>query len=78
MRLPFPLLLACALLGCATHPQKPAAAKAFDPINPATKIGYLDPASFKFAADTALQFGLIKQPAEEAAYTHAIWELATK
>ncbi len=49
-----------------------------DPINPATKIGYLDPASFKFAADTALQFGLIKQPAEEAAYTHAIWELATK
>jgi hypothetical protein len=36
MRLPFPLLLACALLGCATHPQKPAAAKAFDPINPAT------------------------------------------
>jgi NitT/TauT family transport system substrate-binding protein len=49
-----------------------------DPIDPATKIGYLEPELFKFAADTALQFGVITQPAEEAAYTHEIWELATK
>ncbi len=49
-----------------------------DPINPATQIGYLDPARFKFAADTALQFGLITKPADAAAYTHAIWTLATK
>ena len=49
-----------------------------DPIDPATKIGYLEPALFKFAADTALEFGVIKQPATDAAYTHEIWELATK
>lgn len=49
-----------------------------DPIDPATKIGYLEPELFKFAADTALQFGVIKQPATDAAYTHEIWELATK
>jgi hypothetical protein len=49
-----------------------------DPIDPATKIGYLEPELFKFAADTALQFGVITQPAEEAAYTHEIWELATQ
>ncbi len=48
-----------------------------DPIDPSTKIGYLEPELFKFAADTALQFGVITQPAEEAAYTHEIWELAT-
>jgi len=49
-----------------------------DPINPDTKIGYLEPELFKFAADTALQFGVITRPADEAAYTHEIWELATK
>jgi NitT/TauT family transport system substrate-binding protein len=49
-----------------------------DPIDPATKIGYLEPALFTFAADTALQFGVITKPAEDAAYTHEIWELATK
>jgi NitT/TauT family transport system substrate-binding protein len=49
-----------------------------DPIDPNTKIGYLQPDLFKFAGDTALQFGVITQPAEAAAYTHEIWELATK
>lgn len=49
-----------------------------DPIDPATRIGFLEPELFKFAADTALQFGVITQPAEDAAYTHEIWELATK
>jgi NitT/TauT family transport system substrate-binding protein len=49
-----------------------------DPIDSATKIGYLEPELFKFAADTALQFGVITKPAEDAAYTHEIWELATK
>jgi NitT/TauT family transport system substrate-binding protein len=49
-----------------------------DPIDPDTKIGYLEPSLFKFAGDTALQFGVITQPAEEAAYTHEIWELATQ
>jgi NitT/TauT family transport system substrate-binding protein len=49
-----------------------------DPIDPATKIGYLEPELFTFAGDTALQFGLIKEPASQDAYTHEIWELATK
>lgn len=49
-----------------------------DPINPDTKIGYLEPDLFKFAADTALQFEVIKNPASEEAYTHEIWEMATK
>jgi hypothetical protein len=43
-----------------------------------TKIGYMDPQLFKFGADTALKFGVIKQPADEKAYTHEIWEMATK
>jgi NitT/TauT family transport system substrate-binding protein len=49
-----------------------------DPIDPATKIGYLEPELFKFAGETALQFGVITKPAEDAAYTHEIWEMATK
>lgn len=49
-----------------------------DPINPKTKIGYLTPELFTFAADTALKFGVIKQPASPDAYTHEIWDLATK
>jgi NitT/TauT family transport system substrate-binding protein len=49
-----------------------------DPINKDTKIGYMDPALFKFGAETALKFGVIKNPADEKAYTHEIWDLATK
>jgi NitT/TauT family transport system substrate-binding protein len=49
-----------------------------DPINKDTKIGFLAPELFTFAADTALKFGVIKQPASPDAYTHEIWELATK
>lgn len=49
-----------------------------DPINPATKVGYMDPDLFQRAAETALRFGVIKQPASDSAYTHAVWEMATK
>jgi NitT/TauT family transport system substrate-binding protein len=49
-----------------------------DPIDPNTKIGYLEPSLFQFAADTALQFGVITEPASPDAYTHAIWEAATE
>ncbi len=49
-----------------------------DPINKDTKIGYMDPELFKRGAETALKFGVIKQPADEKAYTHEIWDLATK
>jgi NitT/TauT family transport system substrate-binding protein len=48
-----------------------------DPINKDTKIGYMDPALFKRGAETALKFGVIKQPAEDAAYTQEIWQLAS-
>jgi NitT/TauT family transport system substrate-binding protein len=49
-----------------------------DPIDPNTRIGYLEPSLFQFAADTALQFGVITEPASPDAYTHAIWEAATE
>jgi NitT/TauT family transport system substrate-binding protein len=48
-----------------------------DPINPDTRIGYMEPELFQRGADTALQFGVITQAADESAYTHEIWELAT-
>lgn len=49
-----------------------------DPINKATKIGYMEPTLFTRGAETALKFGVIKTPADEKAYTHEIWEMATK
>lgn len=49
-----------------------------DPIDTSTRIGYMDPELFKRGADTALQFGVIQNPADESAYTHEIWELATQ
>jgi NitT/TauT family transport system substrate-binding protein len=49
-----------------------------DPMNKETKIGYMDPTLFKRGAETALKFGVIKNPADEKAYTHEIWELAAK
>ncbi len=48
-----------------------------DPINKDTKIGYLEPTLFTYAADTALKFGVIKQAASQEAYTHDIWDMAT-
>jgi len=49
-----------------------------DPINKDTKIGYIDPAVFKRSAETALKFGVTKQLATDATYTHEIWDMATK
>lgn len=49
-----------------------------DPINKDAKIGYMEPDLFKRGAETALKFGVIKKAADESAYTHEIWELATK
>ncbi len=49
-----------------------------DPINKDTKVGFLEPSLFKFAGDTALQFGVIKNPASEEAYTHEVWQMAAK
>lgn len=48
-----------------------------DPVSKTAKIGYMEPDLFKRGAETALKFGVIKKPAEETAYTHEIWELAT-
>ena len=49
-----------------------------DPINKETKIGFLEPSLFDFAAATALQFGVIKTAASPDSYTHEVWDLATK
>jgi NitT/TauT family transport system substrate-binding protein len=49
-----------------------------DPIDKATKIGYMDPEVFKRSAETALKFGITKQLATDATYTHEIWEMATQ
>jgi NitT/TauT family transport system substrate-binding protein len=40
-------------------------------------IGYMCPEQFKQTADIALNFKVISKPANEQAYTHEIWELAT-
>ena len=48
-----------------------------DPVDKAAKIGYMEPDLFKRGAETALKFGVIKKPAEDAAYTHEIWDMAT-
>ncbi|HXJ81879.1 MAG TPA: ABC transporter substrate-binding protein [Candidatus Methylomirabilis sp.] len=48
------------------------------PPAPASPLGKMDPEAFKRTADIALKFGVIKKPAEPAAYTHEIWELAQK
>jgi NitT/TauT family transport system substrate-binding protein len=43
-----------------------------------TPLGKMDPAAFARTADIALRFGVIKKPAEHAAYTHEVWEAAQK
>jgi len=48
-----------------------------DPADKSIKFGYMDPELFKRGAETALKFDVIKQPADETAYTHEIWEMAT-
>ncbi len=48
------------------------------PPAPAHSIGYMEPAAFKRTAEIAHRFGVIKKPASDTAYTHAIWERAQK
>jgi NitT/TauT family transport system substrate-binding protein len=48
------------------------------PPAPRSPLGKMDPAAFKQTADIALRFGVIKKPADPAAYTHEIWDLAQK
>jgi NitT/TauT family transport system substrate-binding protein len=48
------------------------------PPAPPSPLGKMDPAAFKQTADIALKFGVIKKPAGDGAYTHAIWDLAQK
>jgi len=48
------------------------------PPAPKTPLGKMDPAAFKQTADIAYKFGVIKKPAEAAAYTTEIWEMAQK
>jgi NitT/TauT family transport system substrate-binding protein len=48
------------------------------PPAPAHSIGYMEPAAFTRTAGIAHRFGVIKKPASDSAYTHAIWEMAQK
>ena len=48
------------------------------PPAPAHRIGYMEPAAFGRTAEIALRFGVIKKPASDAAYTHAVWETAQR
>ncbi len=48
------------------------------PPPPTTPFGKMDPAAFQRTADIALKFGVVKKPADQSAYTHEIWEMATK
>src|SRR5215472_5714439 len=48
------------------------------PPAPKSPLGKMDAAAFKQTADIALKFGVIKKPADAAAYTHDIWEMAQK
>jgi NitT/TauT family transport system substrate-binding protein len=48
------------------------------PPAPRTPLGKMDPDAFRRTADIALKFGVIRKPAEPAAYTHEIWEMARK
>ena len=48
------------------------------PPAPKSPLGKMDPQAFKQTADIALKFGVIKKPADPAAYTHEIWEMAQK
>ena len=48
------------------------------PPAPGSPLGKMDPEAFKRTADIALRFGVIRKPADPAAYTHEIWELARK
>jgi NitT/TauT family transport system substrate-binding protein len=48
------------------------------PPAPAHSAGYMEPAAFKRTADIAHRFGVIKTPASDSAYTHAVWEMAKK
>lgn len=48
------------------------------PPAPATPLGKMDPAAFERTAAIALRFGVLTRPADPAAYTHTVWELATR
>ncbi len=49
-----------------------------DPINKDTKIGFLEPEAFKRTAEIAQKYGVITKAPDAKAYTHEIWEMATK
>jgi len=48
------------------------------PPAPTVGLGYMDPTAFQRTADIAFKFGVIKNAADAGAYTHAVWEKATK
>jgi NitT/TauT family transport system substrate-binding protein len=49
-----------------------------DPINKETKVGYMDPEAFKRTAEIAQTYGVIKAAPSEGAFTHTIFDMASK
>ncbi len=48
------------------------------PPAPKARLGRMDPAAFARTAKIALAFGVIRKPADPGAYTHKVWERATR
>ena len=48
------------------------------PPAPTEPLGRMDPAAFRQTADIALRYGVIRKPADPAAYTQEILEMAQK
>jgi NitT/TauT family transport system substrate-binding protein len=48
------------------------------PPAPKARLGRMDPAAFARTAKIALAFGVIRKPADPAAYTHKVWARATR
>jgi NitT/TauT family transport system substrate-binding protein len=48
------------------------------PPRPRPPLGKMDPEAFKRTAEIALRFGVIKKPADPAAFTDEIWEMAQR
>jgi NitT/TauT family transport system substrate-binding protein len=49
-----------------------------DPVNAATKVGYMDPAAFTRTAEIAQKYGVIKAAPNEGAFTHTVFDMASK
>ena len=49
-----------------------------DPADTNAKAGYLEPEAFTRTAEIAQKYGVLTKAPDDGAYTHTIWEMATK